>query len=58
MNWPTFAVIALMYAWAAAVFGVTAYAVFWLGHSGWWFLVALIICGGSADLTEKARDRS
>ncbi len=25
------------------VFGVCAYAVFWLGHSGWWFLLALIV---------------
>ena len=31
--------------WAAAVFGVTAYAVFWRGYSGWWFLLALLIYG-------------
>jgi hypothetical protein len=23
----------------AFVFGVIAYAVFWMGHSGWWFLL-------------------
>lgn len=30
------------------VLGTTAYAVFWLGHSGWWFLLALMICGGAS----------
>jgi hypothetical protein len=32
--------------WCLAVFGATGYAVFWLGHSGWWFLFALFICYG------------
>ena len=29
------------------VFGGTGYAVFVLGHSGWWFLLAVIV-GGAA----------
>jgi len=36
--------------WCLAVFGTTAYAVFGLGHSGWWFLLALL-------LTQRGRDR-
>ncbi len=29
--------------WPAIVFGTAAYAVFWLGHTGWWFLLAILI---------------
>lgn len=36
--------LALVLAYNAAILGVCAYAVFWLGHSGWWFLLALILC--------------
>lgn len=34
---------AMVCGWNGAVLGVTAYAVFWLGHSGWWFLLALLL---------------
>lgn len=29
--------------WDVAVIGITGYLVFWRGHSGWWFVVALIL---------------
>ena len=45
------------------IIGGCAYVVFWLGHSGWWFLLACIIggCAYSPDrwhslLTGKPRD--
>lgn len=33
--------------WESLIFGGTGYAVFVLGHSGWWFVLAIIL-GGSA----------
>lgn len=38
----------LRYLWVFTVWGVTAYAVFWLDRSGWWFLLALIITSGTS----------
>lgn len=38
--------------WELLVFGGTGYAVFVLGHSGWWFLLAMVI-GGSAYAPER-----
>jgi hypothetical protein len=32
--------------WVFAVMGTTAYAVFWLGFSGWWFLLAILLISG------------
>lgn len=29
--------------WDGMIFGGTGYAVFWLNHSGWWFLLALLL---------------
>lgn len=29
--------------WAALLFGGCGYVVFWLGHSGWWFLAVVAI---------------
>ncbi len=37
--------IVLKVIWCAAVFGTAAYAVFWLGHSGWWFVLAFVVAG-------------
>jgi len=31
--------------WEAATIGGCAYVVFWLGHSGWWFLLAVLLSG-------------
>jgi hypothetical protein len=31
--------------WEGLIFGGTGYAVFHLGHSGWWMLAAVIIGG-------------
>lgn len=36
----------LMWVWDAAIIGGIGYAVFVLGHSGWWFLLALMLCAG------------
>jgi hypothetical protein len=33
----------IRFLWYVLVFGVTAYAVFWLGHTGWWFVLAIIL---------------
>lgn len=29
------------------VLGGTAYVVFWLGHSGWWFVLAALMSGSA-----------
>ena len=52
MNWPTAFIFALSTVCNLVVLGTTAYAVFWLGHSGWWFLLALMICGGCEASTK------
>ena len=31
--------------WEGLIFGGTGYVVFWLNHSGWWFLAAAVIGG-------------
>jgi hypothetical protein len=38
------AIYAFSLVFAALVLGGTAYVVFGLGYSGWWFLLALIVC--------------
>jgi hypothetical protein len=38
--------------WEGMVLGGTGYAVFWLKHSGWWMLAAVLI-GGSAYRPER-----
>lgn len=37
----------LSWAWCILVFGTCTYLVFWKDHSGWWYLLALILAGGS-----------
>lgn len=44
--WMLLAISAMLMAWNGIVLGVTAYAVFWLGHSGWWFLLAVFLLVG------------
>lgn len=39
---------ALMLIFDGFVIGGTAYIVFWLGFSGWWFLLAFIFVGANA----------
>lgn len=47
MNWPMAFVLTLIVLFRASIWAVTAYAVFWLDRSGWWFLLALCLtCGG------------
>ena len=35
--------ILLMMIWLVFIWSGTAYLVFWLGHSGWWFLLTSIL---------------
>lgn len=42
--------LAIMLGFCMAVFGTTAYAVFWLGYSGWWFLLAFAVVGVGDEL--------
>lgn len=54
MSWPFALVLLALMACNMVILGTTAYVVFWLGHSGWWFLLALCLCGGSLETAEKA----
>ena len=44
-------IVALLlgFAWIVLVFGTCTYLVFWQGHSGWWFVLAVLLCAGSSD---------
>jgi hypothetical protein len=42
--------------WDAVVLGFTAWMVFFRGHSGWWFLLAIICCS-STSLYKALRKR-
>lgn len=33
----------MIYVYNICVIGVFSYAIFWMGHSGWWFLMAAIL---------------
>lgn len=41
--------VATRFAWCVLVFGTCTYLVFWRDHSGWWFLLALLLCNGSTS---------
>ena len=42
------------YLWGALVIGMTTYLVFWEGHSGWWYLLAMILaCNATANNAAK-----
>lgn len=47
------AIVALNVLFAMIVLGFTAYVVFWLDRSGWWFLLAFIIV---SSMTEYLND--
>lgn len=32
--------------WKMTVIGTCTYLVFWRDHSGWWYLLAILLCGG------------
>jgi hypothetical protein len=51
MSEPAAVVIIFLFilAWNAALIAGTAYVVFWLGYSGWWWLLTLILIGGSVQ---------
>lgn len=42
-KYTAFVVYTILY--EALIWGVFGYAVFVLGHSGWWFLLALLLSG-------------
>lgn len=52
MGWPDVAFICLLLIYRGAILGVTAYAVFWLGYSGGWFLLAILLMPGGASKDE------
>jgi 4-hydroxybenzoate polyprenyltransferase len=31
--------------WSITILAVCTYLVFWMDHSGWWYLLAMILCG-------------
>ncbi len=35
--------------WDLAVFGTCTYLVFWRDHSGWWYLLAILLCANSTS---------
>ena len=52
------AIYAFSLAFSALVLGGTAYVVFGLGYSGWWFVLALIICAmNRAEIDVKSSRR-
>lgn len=44
-----------MLAFDFAIIAGTAYVVFWLGFSGWWFLLAALFVNYSAPLSDDDR---
>jgi hypothetical protein len=42
-------IVAILIAWRVLVLGTCTYLVFWEGHSGWWFLLAILLCAGSSE---------
>lgn len=42
----------LKFVWTVTVISVTTYLVFWKGHSGWWYLLALILCGSGSSSSD------
>lgn len=44
------------YIWGAACLGVCTYLVFWLDHSGWWYLLAILLASNSTS-TNAAKIR-
>ena len=51
-------IIASYYLYKLIILGTCAYAVFWLDRSGWWFLLALLLCSGelSVKTTRNNKD--
>lgn len=41
--WLTVTYLIYIIMWDGFVVGGCAYAVFWLGHSGWWFALAMVL---------------
>ncbi|MET4187636.1 hypothetical protein ABIB86_000415 [Bradyrhizobium sp. JR1.7] len=53
----TVAIILVLVAWNGTILVGTAYIVFVLGYSGWWWLLAVVLMSGSANATEKATEK-
>ena len=41
--WSYLIYIFLIMFWLVLIWGATGYVVFWMGHSGWWFALTLIM---------------
>lgn len=51
-------IVLMILIYRAAILGTTAYVVFWLDRSGWWFLLAIALAGGAEfTFTEKRARR-
>ena len=50
----TVLVIAMILIYRLLVLGACAYTVFWLGHSGWWFLLAIPLAKAGSWNTESS----
>jgi len=48
--------ILVYYIYVLIVLGACGYVVFGLGHSGWWFLLALVLIEISPKTNKKERD--
>lgn len=42
-------IILFIVAWNVIILIGTAYIVFWLGFSGWWWVLAVVLMSGSAS---------
>jgi hypothetical protein len=51
-------IVFMILVYRAAILGVTAYAVFWLDRSGWWFLLAIMMAGGAEFTFSEKKERS
>jgi hypothetical protein len=55
--WSTAIVVLLVLLYNAVILGFTAYVVFWMGHSGWWFLLAVLLLHSFKSKSEKEDDK-
>lgn len=52
-EWAAVMALLVLLIWNGALIVGTAYIVFGLGYSGWWWLLTLILMSGSASASTK-----
>lgn len=52
-EWASVLVVLTVVFWNLTILGVTAYVVFWMGHSGWWFLLAVFLLWTTKSSEDK-----